>query len=145
MTGSAGGHRMNTHSIRTPGQRGMSLIEIILIVVILGIVLVPLTRLSRANLRNVATYSVIEKAQMDIQSVMERVLAKYTATTTGYDSVKTLWNGKSGLTNSGQFTYSVACSADMVQNGITYSVVTVTVSGGGLPSNMVLTSWISKQ
>ena len=125
-------------------ERGMSLVEIIMIIVILGVVVVPLTRLTRINQRNLAIYSIREKAQYDIQSVMERVISDYKATPTKYDSVKTAWNNRTGTTNSGQFSYSVTFSADQVQSGITYSVVTARVSGGGLTEPMVLTSWISK-
>ena len=136
---------MNKHQPDPKNQRGMSLIEIILIIVMLGIVILPLTRLSRANLNNLVTFSIAEKAQYDIQSLMEEIIADFRATATGYDDVKTNWSGRTGTTNSGKYNYSVSFSADLVQNGITYSVVTVTVSGGGLANNMVLTTWISKE
>jgi type II secretory pathway pseudopilin PulG len=135
---------MGIHKTFSRCERGMTLVEIIMIILILGVVIVPLTQLSRANLKGLAGYSIMEKAQYDIQSVMERVISDYKATPTKYDSVKTAWNNRTGTTNSGQFNYSISFSADQVQNGVTYSVVTAQVSGGGLSENMVLTSWISK-
>jgi Tfp pilus assembly protein PilV len=125
-------------------QRGFSLMEVILIIVILGLVTFPLTRLAKVNLRNLADYSIKEKAQYDIQSVMEQVIADFRKSATGYDDTKTKWNGKIGTTNSGKFSYGVTISADQVQNGVTYAEVTVTVSGGGLTPSMALKTWISK-
>jgi Tfp pilus assembly protein PilV len=136
---------MNIHQQPcSKNQRGMSLVEVILIILVLGVVLIPMTRLSRVNQNNLAVFSTTEKAQYDIQSVMERMMSDYKAAPTKYDSVKTAWQNRTGTTNSGIFNYSVSFSADQVQNGITYSVATVKVSGGDLSGDMVLTSWISK-
>lgn len=135
---------MGIHTTFARSERGMSLVEIIMIIVILGVVIVPLTKLSRVNLNNLAVYSIREKAQYDIQSLMECVISDYKAAPAKYDSVKSAWNNRTGTTNSGQFNYSVGFSADQVQDGVTYSVVTTQVSGGGLSESMILTSWISK-
>ena len=123
--------------------RGMSLVEVVLFIVMVAVVAFPLTRLARINLISLGNYATIEKAQYDIQSIMEQCIADFGAE--GYDDCKTKWNGKSGKTNSNQFDYRVAAGADQTANGITYALVTVTVSGGGLTTAMSLKTWISKQ
>jgi len=123
--------------------RGMSLVEVVLFIVMLAIVAFPLTKLARANLISLGNYATIEKAQYDIQSLMEQCIADFGAL--GYDACKTKWNGKYGSTNSNQFNYRVTIGADQTANGITYALVTVTVSGGGLTTAMSLKTWISKQ
>lgn len=124
-------------------DRGMSLVEVILFIVMTAVVIFPMTRLARTNLVSLGNYAIMEKAQYDIQSVMEELLADFGAD--GYDTCKSEWSGKYGTTNSGAFTYSVDIGADQTANGITYALATVTVSGGGLTGSMSLNTWISKQ
>ena len=124
-------------------ERGMSLIEIIVVIVMLGIVAYPLMGLAKANLKGLAEYSQMQKAQFDLQSQMEQVLADFSAL--GYDGIKTGWQDKTGKTGSGLFNYHVTFTADVVRNSITCSDVTVTLSGGTLKNNISLTTMISKQ
>lgn len=124
-------------------ERGMSLMEVIIVIVLIGIVSVPLLQLAKANLRSVAVFSQIEKAQFDLKSQMEQVLASYRAL--GYDAIKTGWEQKTGQTVSGNFNYKVEFGADRVINGITCCDVTVTLTGATLQHPMVLKTMISKQ
>lgn len=124
-------------------EQGMSLMEVIIVIVLIGIVAVPLLRIAKSNMKSLVTYSQIEKAQFDLKSQMEQVLASYRAL--GYDAIKTGWEQKTGETVSGNFTYRVAFGPDQLINGITCSEVTVTLSGGSLPSSMALKTMISKQ
>ncbi|MDM7925004.1 MAG: type II secretion system protein [bacterium] len=124
-------------------ERGMSLVEIIVVIVMLGIVAYPLTGLAKANLKGLAQYSQMQKAQFDLQSQMEQVLADFSSL--GYDGLKTGWQEKTGKTGSGLFNYHVTFTADVVRNSITCSDVTVTLSGGTLREPISLTTMISKQ
>ncbi len=124
-------------------ERGMSLVEIIVVIVMLGIVVYPLMGLAKANLKGLAEYSQIQKAQFDLQSQMEQVLADFSSL--GFDGLKTGWQEKTGKTSSGRFNYHVTFKPDVVIHGITCSEVTVTLSGGTLKSSMSLTTMISKQ
>ncbi|MBN2201353.1 prepilin-type N-terminal cleavage/methylation domain-containing protein [bacterium] len=124
-------------------ERGMSLMEVIIAIVLIGIVSLPLLQLAKANLKSVAAFSQIEKAQFDLKSQMEQVLASYRAL--GYDAIKVGWEDKTGKTVSGSFNYHVQFGPDQVINGITCSTVTVTLTGGTLKQPMMLKTMISKQ
>ncbi len=134
---------MKSHFPNFHDTRGMSLIEVILFIVMTAVVIFPMTRLARINLVNLGNYATIEKAQSDIQSVMEELIADFGAD--GFDLCKSEWHSKTGKTNSGLFDYSVSFGANQTANGITYSLATVTVSGGELKDTMTLYTWISKQ
>jgi hypothetical protein len=120
-------------------QRGMSLVEIIMIIVLIGIVALPLTKLAKLNLKSSATYLITTMGQYDAQSIIERINGDYIAN--GYAAVVTAWSGRSGSTNTG-FSYGVSISAEQTLNSIKYRTVTVTVSGKNIP-NLSLTTWLS--
>jgi Tfp pilus assembly protein PilE len=121
-------------------ERGMSLIEIIIIIVMIGVVALPLTQLAKVNLRGLASYITTTMAQYDTQSIIEQIHGDYLAN--GYTATVTTWSGRSGSTNTG-FTYSVTMSGEAVLNGVTYRTVTVTVNGKRI-TNMTLNTWIPK-
>jgi Tfp pilus assembly protein PilE len=123
-------------------QNGLTLMEVILMLVILGVVALPLAKLSITNLRSQAGYQVMTRAIYDARSVMEQILAYYSSNT--YAQTRTNWANKSGQTNSKQFNYLVTVSNESSQNGIFYSEITVTVSGGSLKQNVILKSWITR-
>jgi prepilin-type N-terminal cleavage/methylation domain-containing protein len=133
---------MDLKTRKTDAESGFSLIEVIMVIVMIGLVSFPLMRLANTNLSNVTAYNRIEKAQSDMKSQMEQVLADYRAL--GYDALKTAWDNRTGSTNSGLYQYSVAFGADQVIQGITCSEVTVTLSGALLDHNMILKTMISK-
>lgn len=124
-------------------ESGFSLIEVIVVIVMVGIVAYPLMGLAKANLANMVAYSRIEKAQSDMKSQMEQLLASYRSL--GYDALRSGWQDKTGKTNSGLYNYHVTLGANQVINGITCSVVTITLTGTGPGSGMSLRTMISKQ
>jgi prepilin-type N-terminal cleavage/methylation domain-containing protein len=124
-------------------ERGMSLIEVIVVMVMIGIVAYPLMGLAKVNLANIVAYSRIQKAQFDLQSQMEQVMAEYRVL--GYDDLKNNWEGDTGETVSGLYHYSVTFGANQVINSITCSAVTVTLHGSGPGNGMNLMTMISKQ
>jgi Tfp pilus assembly protein PilV len=127
------------------GQRGMSLIEVILMLVVLGVVALPLYKLSVTNLKSEVKYFAIEKAGLDARTVSEQILADYGNSARGYAWVRTNWAGRSGTGISNKYHYAVTLSAEMVTaTGMHYTEVTVTVSGTDLSRNLVLKSWITK-
>jgi len=133
--------RVKTHR---RGDAGFSLIEVVVMVVLLGVVVVPLTQLSVTNVRSVGKYAVTTKAIYDAQSIMEAVLADYGNASRGYSYIRTNYNNVVKATNSGLFTARVTLSAETVLDGITYTTVTVSLSGGGLPEKVVLSTWVVK-
>lgn len=127
-------------------QRGFSLIEIILVMVIIGLVVVPMSRLSKANVAGLGQYTLMTMAEYELQDVMEDIMMNYTNKgpgTSGYNWVKTNWAGKSGTTDSGKFNYSVAMAAEQVINGVTVTKITVTLTAPRM-SSMKMYTWISK-
>jgi Tfp pilus assembly protein PilV len=129
---------------RRRGDAGFSMLEVVVMVVLLGVVVVPLARLSVTNVRSAGKYAVMTKAVYDAQSIMEAVIADYGNSSRGYSYIRTNYNNVIKATNSGLFNARVTLSAETVLDGITYTTVTVTLSGGGLPENVVLNTWVVK-
>lgn len=123
-------------------ESGLSLIEIVIILVILSIVIVPLGRLSVRNMTSGGMYATMTKAISYAQEWVEQIIADYAADDAGrgYDWVRTNWSGSSDTPDTG-LSRSVAISGQGTLNGVTYVVVTVTVSGTGI-NNVVLTTWL---
>lgn len=138
-------------AVRSPfyGQKGISLVEVILVIVLIGITIIPISRLSMQNLTQGTKYFVQTDAIADMQSMMEQIYADYLATLTGhsmtrgYDWVRANWNGSTGTTVSGKFNYAVSISNEQVQNGVTYVAVTVTITGEGIDP-ITNTTWLTK-
>ena len=127
---------------RVGDERGVSLVEVVVMLVILGIVLVPLSRLTVKNLTFGGEYVTMTKAIYYAQECMEEVIADYAAEEDGrgYDWVVANWSGSTDVPVSG-LSRSVAISAADTLNGVTYVVVQVTVSGADIP-NVTLTTWL---
>jgi hypothetical protein len=121
---------------------GFSMMEVVMMVVLLGVVVVPLARLSIINVRSVGRYAITTKAIYDAQSIMERIIADYGNNLLGYTAVRSNYNNVVLPTNSGLFTARVTLSPETVLDGITYTAVTLTLSGGGLPENLVINTWV---
>lgn len=124
-------------------EEGFTLLEIVIYLVLIGTALVPLTRLSIANMENGAQFAAITEAQFYIEEIMENLVADYEADDAGrgYDWVRTNWPGSVSTSSPSGFTGSVSISAEQTLNGVTYCEVTVTVSGSTIP-NMNLSTWI---
>ena len=126
-------------------EKGMSLIEVVIIVVILGIALLPLSRLSVGNTDSASRYLTATKATCYAQEIMENIIADYKSsdpTIGGYNNVINNWNGTvtspappTGLSG------SVSISSETSFNGVRYVVVTVTVRASGI-QNVNLTTWL---
>jgi Tfp pilus assembly protein PilV len=129
---------------RRRGDAGFSMMEVVMMVILLGVVVLPLARLSIVNLRSVGKYAITTKAIYDAQSIMEQVLADYGNSSRGYNYIRANYNGVTRPTNTGLFTARVTLSVETVLDGITYTAVTVTLSGGGLPEKVILNTWVVK-
>ena len=129
-----------TNSVRN--ERGFSLVEVIIILVIIGIAAIPLSRLSVRNMVFSGRYATMTKAISYAQERLEQVIADYAASSAGrgYDWVRSNWAGSSDTPLTG-FTRSVSISSQQTLNGVTYVVVTVSVSAPDI-NNVVLTTWL---
>ena len=125
------------------GEQGLSLIEIVVIIVILGVSIIPISRLVRTNLHTMAVTAVYSQAEYYAQSVMEEVVADYTAENSGrgYSWVVSNWSGGTETHPELGWSADVAVSATTVDN-IDYAVVTVTVNPGSDFEDVQLTSWL---
>ena len=133
--------RMKTaRSVRD--EKGLSLVEVIIILVIIGIAAVPLSRLSMRNMVFGGRYALMTKAISYAQERLEQVVADYAARDAGrgYDWVRSNWAGNSDTPATG-FSRSVSVSGEQTLNGVTYVVVTVTVGTADI-DNVVLTTWL---
>lgn len=129
---------------RVRDERGVSLVEVVLIMVILGITVVPLSRLSVANLKSSGRYATITKAAYYAEEVMEQIIADYAAEDAGrgYDWVVANWPGSAPNPPTG-FSGNVSISAEDTLNNVIYVVAQVAVSGSEIP-DLVLTTWLVK-
>jgi hypothetical protein len=119
----------------------MSLIEIVVILVLIGVVSIPLARVAHLNLFALGRYTVMTRAQYDVQSIVERIMVDYVSRgSTGYAYVVSHWS-TSGSTNSG-FNYSVTVGPELTKNLVKYRLITVLLTGNGI-SDMKLYTWIS--
>lgn len=125
------------------GERGISLVEVILIMVILGISVIPLSRLSVGNLTSEGKYSIMMNAMYHAEEVMERIIADYAATADGrgYDWVIANWSGSSTPNPPAGLSGIVSISAEDTLNSVAYVVVQTTVSGASIPDVSLIT-WL---
>ena len=131
---------------RNPARRrehGFSVMEVILMIVVIATVALPLSRLAVVNNKGVAQYALTTKALYDAQSIMERILADYGNPDRGYDYILANYDGVSVSTNSGLFSGGVSLSAENTLDGLHYTEVTVTVSGGGMQGDIQMKTWVA--
>ena len=69
------------------GQKGFSLIEMLVVIIVLGIILPPLTQMLQLNMFNAIRTSAINKASYYAQQRMEKIVADYANETIGYDQI----------------------------------------------------------
>jgi Tfp pilus assembly protein PilV len=125
------------------GEKGFSLVEVIVIILILSIAIIPLSRLAIGNIDAGRTYSLISRGTLYAQEIMERIIADYVAEledSQGYDWVKSNWPGTVSGSPTG-FTGNVDISSETTVNSVTYVTVTVTVSANDMP-DIVLSTWL---
>jgi Tfp pilus assembly protein PilV len=126
------------------GEKGFSLVEVIVIIVILSIAILPLSRMAISNLDSGRTYSLMTRGTFYAQEIMERIIADYIAGATagrGYTYVRINWPGTVSSPPTG-YTGTVSISGETTVNGVTYVTVTVTVSANGMP-NVTLSTWLA--
>jgi Tfp pilus assembly protein PilE len=134
---------MKGHSFKRAAgdQKGMTLMEVILIIIILGITVVPLTQVSMGNLKASARAARLTKAVFACQSILDQVIGYYE--NNGYAAARTRYaGGESGTcvpTGSSGLTYTIAMSAEATVATVTYCDVTVTVTGALVPSVVLKT------
>ncbi len=128
---------------RIAGEQGISLVEIVLVIVVIGISILPLSRLSNANMKNGGKYATLTRATYYAQEVMEQVIADYAAVDAGrgYSWVRTNWSNHVPANPPSGLSGLVTVSAEDSLNGVVYTEIGVTVSGSDIPS-VILNTWI---
>lgn len=121
-------------------EKGVSLIEVVIILVILAITVAPLGRLSVQNMKSGGDYVTMTRTMSYAQGRMEEIVADYSSASRGYDWVKTNWSGVADSPSTG-LSRTVSISSETVLNGVTYVVVTTTVSGSGI-EDVQLKMWL---
>ena len=123
-------------------ERGVSLIEIVLIIVIIGIAAVPLSRLSIVNQTTSGKYGSTTKAIFYAEEVMEQLISDYAAVDAGrgYDWVNINWPGSTPIPPSG-LSGNVTISAEDTLNGVPFVIVQLTVSGTDI-TDVTLETWL---
>lgn len=117
-------------------EKGMSLIEAILMIIILGITVVPLSTLSTNNVKFGTKTLLMTEGCLYAQSVMEQIYADYFSPDTsigGYDKIVSRWGGATTPDPPTGYSGLVTISAPDSSYGVTYSNVTVTVSSSEIP------------
>ena len=123
-------------------ERGMSLIEVIIILVVMGVSVVPLGNLFTRNMVYGGRYATMTRAIHYCQEWMEQIISDYAAETAGrgYDWVRSNWDATSDTPASG-FSRSVSISSELESNDVGHVVVQVTVTGQDIDP-VVLTTWL---
>ncbi len=128
---------------RIENERGVSLIEIILVMVVLGIAVFPLAQLAVMNTNSGGKYVTMTRAIYHAEELMEQIIADYAAVDAGrgYDWVITNWSGQASPNPPAGFTGMVSISAEDSLNGVAYVVVQAKVSGTDIP-DVTLATWL---
>ena len=110
-------------------ERGFSLVELIIVILVIGVSIVPLTTLIRTNQRGIGDFTLAIQAEYFTQSVMEELIADYTALSRGYDYVINNWTGVSRSHPRMDMTAGVGIVEDTdAYTGIQYADVVVSVN-----------------
>ena len=125
-------------------EKGVSMMEVVLIIVIIGIASVPLTRLSMLNQTTQGKIGTATRAIFYAEEVMEQIVSDYMAEDggRGFDWVLNNWPGSTPNPPSG-LSGSVSISAVDTLNGVPYVTVNVTISGTDI-SDMSMETWLIK-
>jgi len=111
-------------------EKGISMMEVVLIIVIIGIAIVPLSQLSIINQKMGGQFGITMKAIFYAEEVMEQIIADYMAEAggRGYQWVISNWPGTTPNPPSGLQGY-VYISAQDTLNGVPYVNVQVAIEG----------------
>ncbi len=123
-------------------EKGVSLVEVILILVIVSIAIWPLTRLTISNVKAGGRYSYMTRAISYAQNTLEEIIADYAAEAAGrgYTWVQSNWDGATSAPAVG-FTTNVTVSSEDSLSGVWYVEVDVSVSGPDI-DNITLSTWL---
>lgn len=123
-------------------EKGVSLVEVIVIIVIVSIAVTPLSRLAVTNLKSGGHFSIMTRAISYAQNTMEEVVADYAAEDggRGYAWVQANWDGVSSSPESG-FTSTVNISNEDTLNQVAYVEVDVYVSAPEI-NTVSLSTWL---
>jgi len=123
-------------------EKGLSMMEVVLIIVIIGIAIIPLSQLSVMNQKAGGRFGTTTKALFYAEEVMEQIIADYMAIEggRGYQWVITNWPGSTPSPPSG-LQGNVSISAQDTLNSVRYVTVHVTVGGTDIP-DVVLETWM---
>ena len=123
--------------------RGMTLIEVIMIVVVIAIAVPSLLALMSSTLFNSKESAILSQAAIFAQEKMEEIIADKKSSTRGFDYVTTEGRYPSDSPASGFTRTVVVQSAGLIHNGIPYGQVDVTVSHSKIP-NITLSAWLTE-
>ncbi len=123
-------------------EQGFSLIEVVIIILIIGIAMVPLSRVTVANLKRGGDQSLITQSMFYAEERMEEIIADCAADDAGRGYAWTVsnWDGNSDSPATG-FTRTVDISAESTADSVDYVELTVTVSYSGI-ENVTLGTWL---
>jgi Tfp pilus assembly protein PilV len=121
-------------------QKGVSLIEAILMIIIMGITIIPLSTLATNNIKYGTKTLLMTNGCLYAQEIMETIIAEYgsqISSVGGFTNVMSKWSGTTtpdppvGYSGIVQFT-----SLDSVSS-VVYSNVTVTITNTEIPNIIV--------
>ena len=123
-------------------EKGISMMEIVLIIIVIGIAIIPLSQLSIVNQKAGGRFGTTTKALFYAEEVMEQIIADYMAIEggKGYQWVITNWPGSTPSPPSGLLG-NVSISVQDTLNSVPYVTVQVTVGGTDIP-DVVLETWM---
>jgi hypothetical protein len=140
--------KLNTFIIKNiQNEKGLSLIELTIIVVLIGITILPLSRLSMSNLKSGGDYVDMAQAIFYSEEIMEQIISDYAAVEAGkgYTWVIDNWGSGSPSTEEAPegLTGYVYISPEDTLNGVPYVKVQTTISGSSI-SSFSMTTWLVK-
>jgi len=124
------------------GERGFTLIELVLVIVIAGVALFPIAMMFASATANSPQPELVTQAVFLAQDRMENVLGDFHAPSRGYPYISTSnYPAETAISGFPGFTRSVFVSADSTFDGVTFKEVTVTVANAAIVP-VHINSWV---
>lgn len=124
-------------------EKGVSLIEVVIVIVILGISVIPLSKLVIKNQQSLADYVLLTQAEFFCQSCMEEFIGYYTAEDAGYGYDWVVANVNGAIRSHPSMPWSAQADIDlMTLDDVNYAVLTVTVATGDAIPDVSLETWM---
>ena len=128
--------RLKHYMAKIKGEKGFSLIDLVMVIVVLAVTIVPISRLATTNLKTSTKLGMYNKTSFYGEALMEEVLVDFRNSNYSGANVVTTWDGYSDSPES-SFSRSVSFTSVQTLNSVDYYIVTVTVSSTNLPSTTI--------